>query len=89
MGYAFVKMTEYDSTYDEFYFDVQNEYQGKIEEVALTGSLIGFLKEQYDLTNGEGMNVRDVAIMCILHDQDDIDSDDPTEFIGRSFEYDV
>lgn len=89
MGYAFVKMTEYDLNNDVFYFDVQDEYQGKIQEVGLTGSLIGSMKEQFDLTNGEGMNVRDVAIMCILHDQDDIDSDDPTEFIGRSFEYDM
>ena len=90
MSYIEVTFTEYHLNSDEFIFKVKTspDNDNSFSHVLLTGDEIYALKEQYDASPdqcGQGMSIQDVAIMCILHDQDDITSDDPTEFVGRSF----
>ena len=91
--YVKVTFTSYDLAIDEFRFDVQtiDDHSQDRYTMVMSGEAVARLKQEYDATSdgmGEGMNLRDVAVMCILHDQDEIDSDDPAEFVGRTFEID-
>lgn len=80
-----VVFKEYNLTEDQFTFFV--EYDDAQEDVAFIGDELDVLKMAYDLNGESFMSPLGLAIIKILHDQKEIDSDDPAQFVGRSWEF--
>ncbi len=84
--YADVKMTSYCKDTDRLFFSVKTRTNGVVKTMTYTSEQINVLKKRYE--DNEELSSSEYAIICILHDQDMIESDDPADFVGVSFTVD-
>lgn len=84
--YAEVKMTSYCKDADRLFFSVKTRSNGVAKTMTFTSEQINVLKKRYEAN--EELGSCDYAIICILHDQDMIESENPADFVGVSFTVD-
>lgn len=88
-----VVFKEYNLAEDMFTFSVECDSLFQLreirEDVHFTGEEIRILLSHYETNRGNAafLSRLGIAIIEILHDQNEIDSDDPTEFVGRAWEF--
>lgn len=89
--YANVKMTGYDLSTDTYEFTaIFGAPDAPAEQIKLTGAEVAAMIAVWEgPACVEVMKPLDWCVIHILYDQDVIESDDPTEFIGQAYTLDV
>lgn len=88
--YADVKMVGYDLSTDTYEFTaIFGAPDAPAEQIKLTGAEVAAVIAQWETKDGKPMKPLDLCVVSILHDQEEIESGDPVEFIGQAYTLDM